>query len=698
VAALRRHKLAEAGGGLWITITHNKSLAGSESVSLTLRPRTSEDKRDRSPLSVNGSVIKVDNEELDESELQSMKKQKRSKPTRRPLDQPPALPVLRRQATSNSLHDPANPNLSPAQVIQISPVVASNVWSRFSSPLTSIYSSAAQSSRNLFLAKPLSAAQQDLSKRTPIDALGAAFEQLFRIHVDRFSESTSSDAQWQQISKGPGGIVEYKTLPFVSSSIPVYRSSRIIQNYSAPEIISVIKSGDHRRIWDAKLMETKTLQSFGQGVTVDWSTQSMAFPLRPRGFITTSMTIKGDGAGTRSPLSSTSSTPTATLTFHVTTSNFDRANLLKHGDRFNPQGYGIGNVVLEGWILETLDPYSHDHYPVPSTRCMYVSAVDFGYLPLAANNMANAALPQRLSAIEKLLKSTAASLPMLKTPKERVVVGKELLHARQSPQPSVYALQSPSSISSLIDSQASVDGSFECILYLPPGSSTPSSGLGSSTSILEDREDAGQLIPGSMAKASSATSATSPELGLSPPERTSSRLLASPFGSIPRIRSPLSNLSVPKFQRTSTPIICEMVFERSGGASFDISLQSVTLKDSTPITLPVDFTTPDSSCLKLCIERAPAPVLRSALNENDVYCIKVFTESQGSTGHPLSNQEAKVEEPESLPRVLRLSLKRRETPGDHPFMMEGRPIEVRDNLQGPLSPVTSKVEWPRIIR
>jgi hypothetical protein len=407
--------------------------------------------------------------------------------------------------------------------------------------------------------------------------------------------------------------------------------------------------------------------------------------------------VKGDGAGTRSPLSSTSSTPTATLTFHVTTSNFDRANLLKHGDRFNPQGYGIGNVVLEGWILETLDPYSHDHYPVPSTRCMYVSAVDFGYLPLAANNMANAALPQRLSAIEKLLKSTAASLPMLKTPKDRLVVGKELLHARQSPQPNVYTLQSPSSSSSLIESQASVDGSFECVLYLPPDSPIPSSRLSTHTSVPEDRGDLDPSISGAMAKIPSAARA-SPEPGHSPPERTSSRLLSSPFGSLPRIRSPLSNLSVPKFQRTSTPIICEMVFERSGGASFDISLESVTLKNSTPITLPVDFTTAESSALQLCIDRAPAPVLRSALNENDVYCIKVFTESQGSTGHPLSDGESKVEESEWLPRVLRLTLKRRETPGDHPFMMKGRPIEVRDNLQGPLSPVASKVEWPRIIR
>ncbi|GHJ89029.1 hypothetical protein NliqN6_5431 [Naganishia liquefaciens] len=698
VTALRRHKLAEPGGGLWATVTHSKHLVGTESVSLTLRPRTLEDKRDRPGLSVNGSVTKVDTEDLDESELQLMKKQKRSKPTRRPLDQPPTLPVLRRQATSQSSEDSANKDHTSGQAKQLSPVVASNVWSRFSSPLTSIYSSAAQSSRNLFLAKPLSAAQQDLMKRAPIDALGVAFEQLFRIHVDRFSESTSSDAQWQQVSKGPAGIVECKTLPFVSPNLPVYRSSRIIQNYSAPEIISVIKSGDHRKVWDAKLMENNTLQSFGHGVTVDWSTQSMAFPLRPRGFITASMTVKGDDAGTRSPLSSTSATPTATLTFHVTTSNFDRADLMKHADRFNPQGYGIGNVVLEGWILETLDPYSHDHYPVPSTRCMYVTAVDFGYLPLAANNMANAALPQRLSAIEKLLKSTAASLPMLQTPKSRLVVGKELLHARQSQQPSAYALQSPSARSALIQSQATIDGGFECILYLPAASQATVNGLGLEAEIVPEEQTETLSVAETGVQISSVAKHGSPELGTSPPERPSSRLLSSPFASLPRIRSPLSNVSIPKFQQSLTPILCEVVFERSGGASFDISFECVTAEGTPPVTLPVDFSNGNTTGLQLYIDRAPAPVLRSALNENDVYCIKVSADSQGLASHPLGDLEPQESESDLPPRILRVRARRREVAGDHPFMMNGRPIEVRDNLQGPLSPAANRAEWPRIVR
>lgn len=700
VTALRRHKLAESGGGLWVTITHDKPNT-SEPLSLTLRPRQLEDKRDRAPLSVNGSPATVDNEGLPESEIQLMRKQKRSKPTRRPLDQPPALPVLRRQATSGSLRDgSATADLPAGQIPQMSPVVASNVWSRFSSPLTSIYSSAAQSSRNIFLAKPLSDTQTDLAKRSPIDALGIAFEQLFRIHVDRFSETTSSDAQWQQISKGPGGIVECKTLPFVSQSIPVYRSSRIIQNFSAPEIISVIKNGDHRRVWDAKLMDVNTLQSYGNGVTVDWMAQSMAFPLRPRGFMTANMTVKGDDVGSKSPLSATSATPNATLTFHVSTSNFDRSKLMKHADRFNPNGYGVGNIVLEGWILETLDPYSHDHYPVPSTRCMYVTAVDFGYLPLAANNLANAALPQRLSSIEKLLKSTAASLPMLKTPKDRLILAKEMLHARQSSERSTYSIQSPHAASTLLQSQCDIDGSYECIIYLYPNSATQDqrSNFPEEWYTEETTEPKEPPAP-SMPPPPTASRLATNGLVLSSPDRTASRLSSSTIGSLPRIRSPLSHLAVPKVQRTPAPL-CEVVFERSAGACFDVTLDCklLTAEQPLPVVLPNDFTDGEAKDLQLYIDKAPAPVLRSALNENDVYSIKI-TDPDHRTRHPLGDQEDAPEKPEtSTPCILRLSIKRRVTPGDHPFMRKGRPLEVRDNLQGPLSPQLLAAEWPRLHR
>ncbi|KAJ9093063.1 hypothetical protein QFC21_006556 [Naganishia friedmannii] len=707
VTALHRHKLAESGGGLWVTINHDKTAVGSESVSLTLRAKSGDDKRDRFPLYVNGALVRVDTEELGETEIQSMKKQKRSKLTRRPLDQPPALPVLRRQATTSSVRDSETVDAPLGATPQLSPVVASNVWSRFSSPLTSIYSSAAQSSKNLFLAKPLSLAQNDLIQKTPIDALGHAFEQLLRIHVDRFSETTSSDAQWQQISRGPAGIVESKTLPFVSTDIPVYRSSRIIQNFNADDISAVIGSWSHRKVWDTKLMQSTTLQSYGEGVTVDWMSSSMAFPLRPRGFVVGNMTVKGDDVGTKSPLGSTSATPNASLTFHVSTSSFDRTNLMKRADRFNPQGYTVGNVILEGWILETLDPYSHDHYPVPSTRCMYVTAVDFGYLPLAANNLANAALPQRLNSLEKLLRHNSYSLPLLKTPKDRVLVDKEMLHARQQSSRGNYTVQRLSTKSILLQSQCSIDGSFECTIYMHPGSPSDT------TSGTQFPQDWYQQEPLETLELKDPIPSTSPEtdLGNSPPKRFGSRLLSATSGTLPRVSSPLSMNSSIKARRpihASAATVCDLVFERSVGASFEISLVCTALDQENvekPIILPLDVGLAKRP-LDIHIEKAPAPVLRSAMNENDVYSIRVSDPSTVglSSGHPLGDKAEDVSmmsdtgDTGTLPCVVRLALKRREVPGDHPFMMDGHPVEVRDIAHTPASPKPSAAEWPRLDR
>jgi hypothetical protein len=63
------------------------------------------------------------------------------------------------------------------------------------------------------------------------------------------------------------------------------------------------------------------------------------------------------------------------------------------------------NVLLEGWILETIDPYSHEQYAIPSTRCMYVAAVDYGgNIPVSVNNMLNSGLPRALLSIENSLK------------------------------------------------------------------------------------------------------------------------------------------------------------------------------------------------------------------------------------------------------------------------------------------------------
>lgn len=93
ISALKRHRLSPNGGGLWLTIEHDPALLKSNGkVVITVRrgaPMTSS----KTYVTVNGSKIKVDIEDLPEAKVQLLKKQKRARPTRAPLDQPPGLTV-----------------------------------------------------------------------------------------------------------------------------------------------------------------------------------------------------------------------------------------------------------------------------------------------------------------------------------------------------------------------------------------------------------------------------------------------------------------------------------------------------------------------------------------------------------------------------------------------------------------------------
>ncbi|QRV88538.1 start domain-containing protein [Ceratobasidium sp. AG-Ba] len=162
VRALRRHRLARGGGGLWVTIEHaiepgwderisvvarkgngvvgstgrdilkDKGESGEDSSPETpspvirtardelLRLRTGSDARpipERSPTSltlpatprpptliVNGARVKVDVEELAEAEAKALARAKRVKPTRVPLDEPPVVWTRRaRKDTMNTV-------------------------------------------------------------------------------------------------------------------------------------------------------------------------------------------------------------------------------------------------------------------------------------------------------------------------------------------------------------------------------------------------------------------------------------------------------------------------------------------------------------------------------------------------------------------------------------------------------------------
>lgn len=85
---------------------------------------------------------------------------------------------------------------------------------------------------------------------------------------------------------------------------------------------------------------------------------------------------------------------------------FDPVTLGLDPSKYNPSVMPTCNFIIEGWILETIDPYSHEQYAIPSTRCMYLGALDYGgSIPVSVNNILNAGLPRALLHIENTLKT-----------------------------------------------------------------------------------------------------------------------------------------------------------------------------------------------------------------------------------------------------------------------------------------------------
>ena len=473
-SVLKRHPLM-ANSGLWLTIEHaDVQAAGSRKVTISIHARPAPDSiKDKPAVWLNGSLAEMDKLDLSAGEITAMKKQKRSQVTRRSLDQPASVPLLRRRVTAvPDLHLPEGeatlPEADTPEEVE-KPMPETPTWA---GSVSGWLSSAAGGAKSIMISPAKPSLPSTMPQ--PFDAAASALERLVKIHLDRFSESTTADDQWLIASRNGNAIVEKKFLPFVSESIPVYRSSRIIQGSSAEDVSAIISSSHHRKTWDAaKLSGITQLASYGEGISLQFLSNKMAFPYKSRAFKTINIVARAETGGPPSPVPNHTSTGDAALIFHAATSNFDMAGLKIKDRDCNPQSLPFGTIILEGWILETLDPYSHDQFPIPSTRCMHVCAVDFG-IPLAMNNVANTALPYRILAVEKLL-NAEARLAMVVHPAIGISLPKTLLKARKLAKDPKYALVGRP-VTSVLRLCHTTDGSMEVMIRCDPAASAPDRG------------------------------------------------------------------------------------------------------------------------------------------------------------------------------------------------------------------------------
>jgi hypothetical protein len=400
ITCLRRHRLSAAGGGLWITISHDAVLVGEERLQAIVRrgPGVSKEKN---LVMVNGAKVPVDVEELPDSEVKTLSKQKRVKPSRIPLDQPPVMRVIRRRASEWEGDGESSGNECPTVA---SPPPTTSTVPKFASPLGRFFTMAVDTTQQAVAA--ISPAALDGVVPAPNkEPMQYALDALS--YIQQHHSSTPGD-DWTLVSD-KGMPVHRKLSPQISPTIPVHKGEKVIEGVSAEEVASVIASYDCQKQWDTRFDSAKLFQVFRDGCHTAFVVNKSGFPFRDRGFYLASVLARArpsrvkarqnEGGAESSSNDSRTAIYCASASFSPdSVSTFDAT-------KYNPYVLPVGRVFVDGWILETLDPYTTENYAIPSTRCTRLVAVDYsGSMPTAANSSINATIPKSILAVEAYMK------------------------------------------------------------------------------------------------------------------------------------------------------------------------------------------------------------------------------------------------------------------------------------------------------
>ena len=419
LSCLRRHRLSAAGGGVWITITHDAVLAGDERLQAIVRRGMANSPKDKGLVMVNGVKVAVDVDELSEAEVKQLTKQKRIKPLRVPLDQPPVVRVKRKQFCDNDgdSSGPESPVKStPGSGIPLfPPLSAATVIPKFPSPLTRFFTMGSPSTppeNSSPLSPPAVSPLKPSSSKPPMQyALDAL------LYVQQHHTNPPLDG-WTLVGD-KGCSVHRKMCPEISPVIPIHKGEKVIEGVSAEEVASVIASYDTRKEWDTQFSSAQVFQVFRDGCHTAFAVSKGGFPFRDRGFYLASVlgrakptrtrarTREGEGEG---------SNDSRTAIFCVSASFSPDSATSFSATKYNPYVLPVGRVLVDGWILETLDPYTTEKYTIPSTRCTRLVAVDYaGSMPVATNTSLNVTLARGILAVETYLKGLAPS-PLTRLP------------------------------------------------------------------------------------------------------------------------------------------------------------------------------------------------------------------------------------------------------------------------------------------
>ncbi|KZP01647.1 hypothetical protein CALVIDRAFT_559449 [Calocera viscosa TUFC12733] len=434
VSCLRRHRLAPEGGGLWVTIEHDAIIVGEERILAQIR-KVPGSIREKAVVTINGAKVKVDVNSLPEAEIKSRSRQKRVKPARMPLDQPPVPGLVRRRRMDSEDGDltgieASSPRTRYARMSMqpfASPVAR---WFTMAVEQASSTTSAAAAAASAAIGPtPASLLKHDpTATANPLRAVLGALSTIQRLQAIPV-------ANWISVSDRDGFSVSRRIFDEISPTIPMYRAEKVIEGVSAEDVANLVIDLSCRKKWDDRLDSSMMLEEYGYGCSTAFVTLRTTFPFQNRGFYVASITgrapsgqrrSQSDGNSTPASSSGWVSADAVSTIYHVTAS-FPESALASHlsAAKINPTKLSIGQIHLHGWVMETLDPYTTENYTIPSTRVIQFSAIDFaGSLPLAVNGMLNSVLPQSILAIQRVLRSESP-VPSLRWPARALSVTRD---------------------------------------------------------------------------------------------------------------------------------------------------------------------------------------------------------------------------------------------------------------------------------
>ncbi|THG99951.1 hypothetical protein EW026_g2526 [Hermanssonia centrifuga] len=409
ITCLRRHRLSLGGGGLWLTISHDAVHAGDERLQAIVRRAPQGVAKEKGLVMVNGARVDVDVEELADKEVKHLAKQKRVKPARIPLDQPPVLGVIRRRkaewdsaeqdgnATDSTTTTTSPTSASSSQYTSSAPAFASS----FTRYLNYAVEQATVTTQQAVAAiSPAAAAGADAMPSSSKPPMQYALEALSYLQVQHARPVSDG---WTLVSD-KGFPVYRKIEAQISSVIPVHKGEKVVEGFSADEMASVLTSYECRKQWDTRFDSVHVFESFGAGSHTNFTVTKGGFPFRDRGFYLANLMART--ALARRTTGETDQTSDGRTAVFLVSASFSAESISSFApSKYNPYTLPVGRVFVDGWILETLDPYGSENYTIPSTRCTRITAVDYaGSIPAAVNSSINAMLPKSILALETYLK------------------------------------------------------------------------------------------------------------------------------------------------------------------------------------------------------------------------------------------------------------------------------------------------------